>query len=740
MGYRPAALCIWGSLALCVVGLCVGPAQAQSQSQAQINPIFANRLKAAAAALAGDRYAEALADYQSLFDQATKAQDAAFADLAQGGLGLTHAAIGDNRKALDLLNDSAAQARSDGLAEIAGKSQYNAALVSARLSNVPASNLLWLNQLRGKPITRDYGTQTQATYKAAVTAFTTAGPALAASVGVKARVLAVNYAYSLIDDDRATALLDKALDLAVGAKSFDGQLAVADAAIGRYALYPEARYSQMATQILQGILAGKPEPVVEAQAMGLLGRLYGLQRYTSEAISLTGEANLLATKIDNVSLELEFGTQYAALLESANQKGYALMAYDRVAILIEAMQPVLSAQTNIEQRADLRQLMSQALLAQVEDILDVSGNDPASLRRARDLLELEKVIDFEAYFDEPCIQSWVRSRKDLDQIDPGTAVIYPVVFDDHVVVIVATSKAISAFTTPVGAAEVAADSDTLRQQLSDPQSTGYLAPARALYDVLLRPEARMLQDAQVKTLVFAPNETLRGVPLAALNDGTDYVVSHYAVGTAIALSLVDTTAMDHAHPVALIAGLSQARQGMPALPNVVAETGAIGKLLGGDILLDGQFTRANLARQAARQQPTLLHIAGHGHFSRLREDNFILSYDTKLTDVDLKGVIASIDAGHGLDLVTLSACETAAGDPDALLGLAGVAYQSGARTVVGSLWEVSDASTETLMTNFYTGLVTRRLSRAEALRQAQLSLIASHPYYWSPFLIVGNWQ
>ncbi len=723
-------------MAVCAFGLSFGRAQAADA----VNPGFARQLQIAAQALANDRYADALTDYQALFDQATKAQDAAFTDLAQGGLGLTYAAIGDNRKALELLNDSAEQARSDGLADIAGKSQYNAALVAARLSNVTPSNLLWLDQLRGKPVVGDYGTQTQDTYKAAVTAFTTAGPGLAASVGVKARVLAVNYGYNLIDDDRASTLLAKALDLATTAKNVDGELAVADAAIGRYALYPEARYSEMATGILQTLLAGKPEPVVEAQAMGLLGRLYGLQRYTSEAVSLTGEANLLATKADNVSLELEFGTQYAALLESANEKGYALQAYDRVATLIEAMQPVLSAQTNIEQRADLRQLMSQALLSQVEDILAVASNDPTSLRRARDLLELEKVIDFEAYFSEPCIQSGVRASKNLDQIDPGTAVIYPVVFDDHVAVIVATSKAISAFSTPVGEAEVTADTDALRKALSDPQSTDYLAPAQALYDILLRPEAKMLQDAQVKTLVFAPNESLRGVPLAALNDGKDYVVSHYAVGTALALSLVDTTPMDHTHPVALIAGLSQARQGMPALPNVVAETGAIGHLLGGDTLLDAQFTKANLTSQAAHLQPTLLHIAGHGHFSRLREDNFILSYDTKLTDVDLKTVIGSITSGHGLDLVTLSACETAAGDQDALLGLAGVAYQSGARSVVGSLWEVSDASTEKLMATFYAGLVTRKLSRAEALRQAQLSLIDSHPYYWSPFLIVGNWQ
>ncbi|NJL09840.1 MAG: CHAT domain-containing protein [Calothrix sp. SM1_7_51] len=91
----------------------------------------------------------------------------------------------------------------------------------------------------------------------------------------------------------------------------------------------------------------------------------------------------------------------------------------------------------------------------------------------------------------------------------------------------------------------------------------------------------------------------------------------------------------------------------------------------------------------------------------------------------------------------MSACQTAAGDNRAALGLAGVAIQSGARSTLATLWSVSDESTRELMSIFYDNLVNKNMSKAEALRQAQLTIVNSskfHPYYWAPFIMVGNWQ
>lgn len=96
-----------------------------------------------------------------------------------------------------------------------------------------------------------------------------------------------------------------------------------------------------------------------------------------------------------------------------------------------------------------------------------------------------------------------------------------------------------------------------------------------------------------------------------------------------------------------------------------------------------------------------------------------------------------------LDLLILSACETSIGDNRSMLGLAGVMVRSGTKTAIGSLWSINDAITEEFMTDFYQYLSQNTMTKAEALRQAQLNQIANpqgHPASWSAFIMIGNWQ
>ena len=622
-------------------------------------------------------YDAALSGFTALYTAAAQGSgDDYYMNAARGGKGMTYAALGDYTDARNSLNESAGLSASAGLPDLAAKSYYNYALVSARAYQLSPSHLLWLAALRNKALKSDYPRdEIMAVTENAQSAFGMRSAALEATVGVKARVLDVDYAYATSSDDDALSELSRARDLAAAVKDQPELLSVADTAVGRFILSHNTAYSQLAFDILQPVIRDSQSLGVQARAVGLLGRLYGLEHRTAEAIALTGEANLLAIRADDISLQLEFGTQYAALLESYGQKAFALQAYDNVAHHIQALQPALAAQTNVEQRANIRQLMSQSLLAQVELMTEVNGDDAATLRRARDLLELEKVIDFETYFSNPCIQDWVRTSKNLDQIDPKTAVLYPVIFDDHVEIIVATAQTIRQFSVPQPSRAVVAAVDKLRDDLSTAGSDDYLAPAQYLYNVLIAPEAGFLKASHIDTLVFAPNDALRGVPLAVLHDGKTYLIHDYAVATALSLSLVDTTPMDRDHPVAVVAGLTHGREIQLAdhtetfdnIADVAKETHAVSQVVHGSVLLDGTFTRAGLTTAVDREQPTILHIASHGYFSRINADNFVLVDDAKLTDTDFKALIGRIQKGHGLDLVTLSACQTAAGDDDALL-------------------------------------------------------------------------
>ena len=164
-------------------------------------------------------------------------------------------------------------------------------------------------------------------------------------------------------------------------------------------------------------------------------------------------------------------------------------------------------------------------------------------------------------------------------------------------------------------------------------------------------------------------------------------------------------------------------------------------------MLNTGFTRNSLAEEIRNFPSPIIHIATHGQFSSQAENTFILAYDTPVNVRELETLLRQRgENGESeiLELLVLSACETATGDDRATLGLAGVAVRAGARSTLATLWQVDDAATSLFMSVFYEHLGIPGTTKAEALRQAQLSLLAYDdyllPYYWSAYILVGNWM
>jgi CHAT domain-containing protein len=139
-----------------------------------------------------------------------------------------------------------------------------------------------------------------------------------------------------------------------------------------------------------------------------------------------------------------------------------------------------------------------------------------------------------------------------------------------------------------------------------------------------------------------------------------------------------------------------------------------------------------------------VHIATHGKFERYPEDSFLLTFDDKLNMDQLNQLIGLYRfRDEPLELLTLSACETAAGDDRAALGLAGLAIKAGARSALATLWFINDEASSVLVAEFYRQLLDPTISKAVALQRAQMKLIQDpayrHPTYWAPFLLLNNW-
>ena len=192
-------------------------------------------------------------------------------------------------------------------------------------------------------------------------------------------------------------------------------------------------------------------------------------------------------------------------------------------------------------------------------------------------------------------------------------------------------------------------------------------------------------------------------------------------------------------------GLTESRQGFSALPAVAQEVETIESEVPSEILLNDAFQKEQLEDEVISLNFPVVHLATHGQFSSDLEETFILTWDDRINANELSSLLQTteLSQNEAIELLILSACETAAGDDRAALGLAGVAVRSGARSTLATLWQVNDAGTSKLMGEVYRRLGDANLTKAEVLQQAQLSLLQddeyAHPFFWAPFVLLGNW-
>ncbi len=267
-----------------------------------------------------------------------------------------------------------------------------------------------------------------------------------------------------------------------------------------------------------------------------------------------------------------------------------------------------------------------------------------------------------------------------------------------------------------------------------------------LYNWIIRVVEPELKAQEITTLVIAPDGALRLIPLSTLYDGTRFLIEKYAMALIPAITLTDPRPFQKENIEILISGLSEGRQGFSPLPSVVAELRDIKKIMNSRIILNNKdFNTDNLTREFKAREYTIVHMATHGVFGGTPQESFLLNYDSKLTMDGLENLISlGRFRKKPVELLTLSACQTALGNERAALGLAGVAVKAGVRSAIATLWYVDDEATSLAIREFYRQVRKPGISKAQALQNTQKKLIKQrrywHPLYWAPFLLIGNWK
>jgi CHAT domain-containing protein len=360
------------------------------------------------------------------------------------------------------------------------------------------------------------------------------------------------------------------------------------------------------------------------------------------------------------------------------------------------------------------------------------------------VVESLKVAELRDYFRDDCVDTALSRVTQLDVVSPTAAVVYPILLPDRTELLVTLPSGLRRFVVPVGEAVLTREVRQFRQMLERRTTRQYVRPARQLYDWLIRPLEGELAAAKIDSLVFVPDAALRTIPMAALHDGRQFLVEKFALAITPGLKLTDPRPLDRRRPRILAVGVTDAVQGFPALPEVAGELAALRDVFGGTLLLNSEFSLANIERELKTGTYSIVHVASHGEFGGEIDKTFLLAFDGKLTMDRLDQLIGVFKwRDEPLELLTLSACDTAEGDDRAALGLAGVAVKAGARSAVATLWSVNDEASAGLIGDFYRELKSPSVSRASALQRAQVKLLSdpryNHPGFWSPYLLINNW-
>ncbi|MBW4692096.1 MAG: CHAT domain-containing protein [Lyngbya sp. HA4199-MV5] len=488
----------------------------------------------------------------------------------------------------------------------------------------------------------------------------------------------------------------------------------------------------------------------ESYALGTLGSLYETTQQWDDAKTLTRQALSLAQSIDAPDIAYQWQWQLGRVFCKGTQScdtealENATTAYGSAVKTLQSLRSDLAA-INPEVQFSFRESVEPVYRQYVELLLQSDRDAPSqeNLKQARQVIEALQLAELDNFFREACTNA---RPVNIDQIDSQAAVIYPIILPNQLAVIVALPKQpLRYHKTLQPQAAVERLLTQLRQSL---RPTAFvedqLPAAQQVYNLLLRPVETELKASGVKTLVFVPDGLLRSVPMAALYDGQQYLIEKYSVVLTPGLQLLQPQPLQRARLRGLLAGVSQAREGFVALPNVAVEIKQIEAELPSKVLLDQGFTQRSLQNQLDSTSSSIVHLATHGQFSSKADDTFILTWDGRTNVKRLDQLLRSREGNlNPIELLVLSACQTATGDERAALGMAGMAVRSGARSTLASLWSVSDRSTALLMIEFYRELGKPGMTKAEALRRAQIALLHqddyTSPYYWAPFVLLGNW-
>ena len=503
-------------------------------------------------------------------------------------------------------------------------------------------------------------------------------------------------------------------------------------------------------------------------ALGELGHIAECQRKWSKAIQLTNQAQLSASNaLESADSLYLWEWQIGRIYNQQQNFAQAIAAYKQSINTLEGIRTsILTANRDLQ--FDFRDTVAPIYRQYIELQLTSDAVPQASKQLSPSIsskvdetlqaIDSLRLAELQNFFGDNCVIVADRDARDRLLTDSTQTTIITSVVLPEKTALIASFPDNTTKTIWVGNTQQLEDlATTFRRGMTRFTDLIYdRSPSEALYRQLIQPIEPDLKRTKTQTLVFVQDSFLRNIPMSALYDGDHYLIEKYAVATTPALSLTATRSSGK-NSRALAVGIdldvvTESGREFDDLDAVEGELAAIStQLPGSKTLINNEFTVERFKAALKETQYSILHLATHGQFSTVPEETFIVTgpnesgVSEEITFEQLEEFISGAYTNNEpLDLITLTACQTATGDDRATLGLAGVAIQAGARSAIASLWNLPDQTAAVLIPQFYSYLQEPTISKAQALQRAQVDTINTdpegNPGRWAPLVLIGNWQ
>ena len=485
-----------------------------------------------------------------------------------------------------------------------------------------------------------------------------------------------------------------------------------------------------------------------------MGGLYESTKQFDDAIILTQKSIFYAQQIKDSSYVLYlYNWQLGRLYRQTGNIQKAIKHYKKA---IEQLAPIRQQiyHSDLVKKNVFDRKIKPVYLELSEIYYNLAASETAQLspgvygnyiKKAWMTMDEVKSAELEDIFDDPCVSYQKEKNLQLESDLGSVAVIYFIPFPEKPGLIMRLPNGFKHLRIDIKTKEFNKMIYRLRKEI--PRWGIFEEDAAKLYKLIISPIYNDLKEQKVKTLVVASDGAMRLLPFSIFfSPDEQFLIEKFEIVTIPALHLTRLGQTNRHAPNGLFCGITQAQTigkiKFDALPRISKELESITKIVPGDVFMDEEFTVSNLKSKITKKKYSVVHLATHGEFGSIPDKTFLVTHKSQLTMNTLEKLIKQTQSST-IDLLTLSACQTAIGDERAAFGLAGGAVKAGAKCAIATLWSVDDYASQKIITEFYRNVYQKKFSKAKAMQQAQLTLIEKiqywHPAVWSAFLVIGNW-